>query len=420
LYCKNQNCLKELPLQARYCPYCGEKTDLSIPKNSYSVFSRSILKPLEPLFGSNFIPNNIELQQRQSITKGSIPGLSGFGNILVAPDTYKNCFQVFELDNGANKELGHSNQITGDITSATTPLFDGMFFNVISSNVIYRFGINRKSEVINHTKQFFHEHIAEKINNPLLLLQKEKRYLLFIARQKLYFIDLSKEDDEVIYDFQLPSINQDEKWLPIVPTADNSNLFLLSSRGKLYRFDLPEKNYQNNVTFSLCKDFNFIETGVPVIKEDLLLFLSKNINGNVFFNSYEISSGKAISKEIIMSSFILPNIKDKLIHSRWRVLLLDIARPNTAASIDFSGAVNLVDFNAPINPENFLLKENEIYSFLDSKISVFNLTTAAHTQDITVSQTIGANISPLSEMFYLNGFISVLTKEKIFIIRDNN
>jgi len=421
---KNQfpckNCNKDIPLQAIYCPYCGVQ-NLHLNANNYNQYIHKAVDAYkgDKKFFNDIKLNKIDIDQQKNIHFGNLPGLSGFGRILVIPDTIYNHYKLFDITGSEETLLGNSAEIQGGILSSLTPVYDGLFFNSLSGNNLYRFGLNRDLTVKSTRFTFSPESV--KVNNtyPLLILKNGKRVLYFTANQKLFKIKLDKFENESCSSFPLTPLKPDEYWLPIIPGAEGQTFFLISSFGKIYSItDSNSSDEEVNLLINEIHDYNFSEVGIPIVLNNSIIFWGRRENdNNLYLGVYKLAERIVVDPPISinLTRFTLTNIKHKPIFSDWRIYLFDEISKTKALSIDTDGDIQYSNFSKSLNLDNFILANNKIYSFSRNQISYFDLPTAKHLGDLPISVRINESTHPLSPMVYLDGVIVLLTQNNVYL-----
>jgi len=421
------NCKREIYSTTRYCVFCG-KYQFKTAENSFysSYFSGS------NIFSDDHINlfRNIEVQsfnfpQVSNIRPGQIPNLSGYDTFLAIPNTNKNCFSIVDLAS-KNKEIGISNTIDGDITAATTPIFDGLFLNFLASNRLFRFRVKRNGLIENITHQLSLEASEDKPANPILISRGSQRVLLILnpKSNKIIWCNISQTDN---FYFNMTSLspldfNKGEKWSNPIIDDKLEKIYFFSNFGKVDIFKMDDNLMSNPIKESnldlknYFPDFIKLKTPPFINNEDIYLFAE--IADRI---SLVISKSKDFNPSKRNLDFpALIDFDDNIIplHNDYRIFLPELTNKSNIFLINYSGNVSSTNINKVIEPKNSFRKGNNIYSFskLNNEILIFDGRTI--TDNIPLSSVIGRNIHPINPVFYLNGVLAMMENNLIHIIKD--
>jgi hypothetical protein len=395
MICTNQDCTRQVPSNAKFCAFCGtelKSQPLDLDKIEFS--------------------SSIKLTQKSSLPYGDLPQLVIYKEWLVCPDSYNDTFRVYNLAD-QNKEIGSSEIILGNIIKSTTPLFDGIYFNVIKGNYLYRFRVTRDLNIKSDSIPYYSQAIRESVNKPSILQINNNRYLLFIADLKLFIIDLSSKEisESSIRSVPMPTITTNGKWYPIVISSHAKKVLFFSTSGSLFFSSFDAFGGREKIVIEKFCEIDSDFCSPPVIMQNNFVFISrKNNNSHNFIVTDLLNS--------ITLQFNLDNtyeIKYELIHSEHKVFLFDSATKNRALGIDLKGNSQQSEFKESLNLENNCVLNNFAYSFSKDRIHVFNLRTSLIANVINLADIIGVRFSPLSRIILEEGILAFQCSDSVQI-----
>ncbi len=406
------SCNSEVNFFAQFCPGCGTKMhnyDISCIDGVNQYRNKIFSKTTKQSYISNLM--SIEIEQGVINNPEDIPGLAGAGNILLIPKAIGNCFVLRDIEQ--HKEIGIIN-LQGEIRFAHTPVFDGLYFNIICESKLHRVRVNRQGEMLTSIRELNLDISSKKIKSPLLLQESEKRYLLYIIENTLFVIDISAVNQEkIISKTDLPRNN----YSPLL--YKDPNLFCTTKDGKLYKI-LFNKDKAQLENYSLVHEYNLKYMTYPIIlREKILYALGCGINENVILCGLNLETNKKIFKDTEIECNDQVSLNHFPLHDGHRLIIknpFDEQKFSFATHISISRPIIFTD-QIELNNENFFILENMIYSLsvTDQKIYRYNGGENKVSSSIPLTQAIGQHMNPLHEMVYINGIIAMLTDERVYL-----
>lgn len=422
--CDNQH---EIPFFSRYCPFCGnmvKQYDYYYMEGANLYRNSTLARPIKYNFKD--LLTVISLDQGGNVHPDQLPGLSGAGNLVLLPQFLTQQFHIYDLE---RKQILSSFPSTGELKLATTPVFDGMFFNIICKNILHRIGVKRDLSPIHTVYEFSSLTNLPKAVSPLLFSKETNIYLIFTAGSKLFILDISKFNSEhKIQEVALPELQDNDEYLPIIKANINDDLFyLLTRRGKVYRMALNYTN-QPHHKISPLLDYNekyeIKEITYPIIlngvKNKYLYFLAKGDNNKVFLSGINLSNENDFIKKtgIVWQDNVIKN--EFLMNDGLRLIIKDSIYSQNISFASEMSVTKDIPIGFELNQDNFFILNDVIYSLsiMDQQIYKYNLRQNQQLPSIPLTRTIGQQIIPIKKMIYVSGMIVIMTIDKVHFLLD--
>lgn len=360
------------------------------------------------------IPKKIKLQQSSDVEPFKIPSLCGAGGVLIAPDSIRHSFVLYDCTHGA-KSYETSPLEGGFIRDASDPVWDGLFFNVVLKNKIYRYGLSRIGEIREHYFQYTNYDINEKIQNPLVIFNNDQRLLAFTTKQKVFICDISNyKGEKKPHEIEI----KQKELLPLLQFKDD--IIAVSKRGGIYKIDTGYLNELSPLFSSEADDLEKISYPI-ILKNNLYYLFTRKDNPNInYLRCFNLDKNEEKTEKVDISGFAYS--ERFLLNDGFRITLKSNFGDNSFIKINENGVANRINAKAnsdgfTINIDNFFLYDNKIYSFEETKKTVYvaDMKTLQYISSINISYNMAENILPLSNITFFDGIIALITDTGIHL-----
>lgn len=344
----------------------------------------------------NQIPDRISLENLipPDVIKNSIPNICAAGPYIVYPNIPLQSFFIQNILTGKQSSF----QVE-DIRQCSEIVFDGLFFNVLCANKLYRFRFRRDDELYCLNPFFFTDELnIKKIYTPLFLEFKNTRILSFMVNETIYLLNLSQKDT-IKSTYLVKNLEMDEKFIPLVYDG-SKNIYIITNKGNVYILDLEEKKIIPKGNFN-----RFDKIGYPVYFDNSVNLLIKN-NNNI--------SRIKINDEIKRKDYIFEYLNDidfyPLVHKNIFIL-------KYTDYLFYLAAVREEQVRSNINCdlENFFCIDNSL--FILGRDNVFEYSLEQNRIIRNIPYQIKAEEKLLGDILYLNGLILIFTSFEIKILK---
>lgn len=434
------NCGKKVIYSARFCMFCGLNLEVSeqnlcegVNPSRNKIFTKVIKIDIrrdtpgetqEHRDNKHTILRNralesIKVEQEKGLKPGELPGMATDGKYLLYPDSVSGAFVLYNIQE--QKSCGRLN-IGGSIRNATTPLYDGMFFNVINQGFLYRIGVDRKGGALKVPRYDLQLGNHPPIMSPLIYRRRQKRIILFTIANTLHAIDISgyKYPNHVAHSGKLNVLPDNDIYLPMVMPlqSDNDFIFLASRNGKVC---LLQGNRLLDDTFlpRMLHDFNVTEMTYPIILDKVFYALGKSDSGKVMLCSINFQDGQfqPKSREIPVrwSSEIPEN--DFPLHDGLRLIIKDPIHKERIYYANYAQVIEPPPMSVELDYRQFFLIKETIYSLslAEKQVNRFNGQENIKSPSLPLLGRVRQNIRPLSQMLFVNGIIAIMDPKQIHL-----
>lgn len=405
------------PIIARYSIDEGIKLD---NYNSYYIAGANgsrdsyVQNKGRKLLINSELPKKINLRQSDDILPHCLPSLCGAGGVLIASDSIRHSFILYDCTNKAKSYETYPLE-GGFIRDASDPVWDGLFFNVILKNKIYRYGLSRLSELREHCFQYTNYDIDEKIQNPLVIFNNEQRLLAFATKQKMFVCDISNyKGEKKPHEIEL----KHKEIFPLLQYKDK--IIAVSKRGGIYKVDI-----NNPIELSPlfgAEEYEFSMISYPIILRDNLYYLFKNKNDDnkFYIRCFNLDKNSERNTEINTNGYSYS--ERFLLHDGYRIILKNNFGDNNYLKINENGIANEIKIprdneGFTINIDDFIIYDNKIYSFEETRRTIYvaDMKTLQYNASMNISYNMAEDIKPLSNITFFDGIIALMTDTGIFL-----
>lgn len=354
---------------------------------------------------TNF-PDLIEFDHNLRLGTDKLPGMCYSNSILLIPSFDDQAYKVVSSD-GNNISWKDPVAVGSGICNATTPLFDGIYFNIIDGNKLIRMRLRRSGQTDTNTNDIYRQNIDVKLPEPVFFNLESGRHLITYYKEASEFIVVNISHSSTINFVNLRymlSSSQEEVFL----LAGSESLFLYTRSGQIVEFplqDLIVGKTSDSHTYSGFGPLAFR----PVYRNETLHVFYENNHQLEYHqyikNGYQRSAKKKTHKASgFPSAFQFPLIKQgKFI----------IPANNGQEIVEFHpNYVNSSKVPNVYTTGHFIVSEDEVY-ILSSNMSQL------HKLDTKLSSPVTGMTAPqvINTLRYGDGNIFIQTTDKIFIKR---
>lgn len=383
----------------RFCPQCGS------PVNELSSKFRNL----------NL---SYPLPQRQI---RNLPKICASGRSVIAPDSSENKFHVFAIqDNGQLPVLGkqylNGISVGGDIFESSDPVFDGLYFNFLNGNKLYRVAAEEnveKQEIVSEIMGMPHNFPK---SNTLLIHEDLLRLLIFQFNDNLIFLDV-KTDEENLTKKEVSVrhyIEHGEK-LHLLYSREKRSGYAVTKNARVFGFK-PSDFTNDIITLNQLPVKNFGNYEVISLKlvGERIKILAKTGDGRVSIIQYELNTAQFREYNINPGQV---NIDEaNVIFTKEHTLIKNTTSPDQFIKVFNDGSIVNIKIEG-LYPALSVICNNKILTVdrTQSELNVLLEDSFVHQIKVHLSNGLGSNVLP-SQLLATANLAFVLTNEDLRVI----
>jgi len=399
---KCNHCSNELiNINSRFCPHCGVPVNAGAKR--YSDYS-DVFFP-SGIEAETYFPDFIDFDHNSGL-KGTdkLPGMCYNNSILLVPSFQDQAFKVVTSD-GNIISWRDPVAVGSGICNATTPLFDGIYFNIIDGNKLIRVRVRRSGQTDTNINDIYSQIINVKLPEPVFFDLDSGRYLITYYKEASEFLVVDISHSSTInfatHRYAL-SGSQEEVFL----LAGDESLFLYMRSGQIVEFplqDLIEGKTSDSHAYSGFGTLAFR----PVYRNETLHVFYEN-NHQLEYHQYIQNGYQRSTKKKTHKASGFPSVfQFPLIKQGKFIIPASNGQEIVEFHPDFVNSRKLPDVYAT---GHFIASDDEVY-ILSSTMSQL------HKLDTVLSSPVTGMTAPrvINTLRYGDGRIFIQTSDKIFI-----
>lgn len=395
--CKNCKKVSE-DVSCNFCPNCGRQDiiyRIELPGPEISI--------------------SFPLLQDENVFK-DLPGVSASYSHIIAPDSKNNSFVLLKYQkSGKAVNLIRENlriSLAEELLFSSDPLFDGLYFNFINSNELYRIkGQDKVDESI--IKDEFHAQktVQQKLK-PVLFRSIQERHLIFKFDRHLNILNITS-DKFPTPPIKIPLYNDDKLFLQV--SEWEKRIYCISETGEIFYLQYPD----------YIKKENYTPESLPVTSQKKQVKFVKYIDNKLkLFCQDELSSGDVMviiePQKAGINEIKLPvgNVEEEdVIFCEGYSLLKDRAGTSKFYRIFDSGGISPIDLDN-INPKISRVINEKIISVNNSNgnLYVHDSSNFKQLKVVPLNQTASSSSDYVSWMEVFDELCVLFSAHKISVI----
>lgn len=380
----------------RFCPQCG-----SLVNELSSKFQNLNLS--HPLPQSKII---------------NLPKICASGRSVIAPDSSANKFHVFAIqDNGQLPVLRGQSlngiRVGGDIFESSDPVFDGLYFNFLNGNKLYRIAAEEnveKPEIVSEILGIPHNFHK---SNTLLIREDLLRLLIFQYNDNLIFLDVRTDEENLTRkEVSVRQYIMHGEKLHLLYSREKRSGYAVTKNAKVFRFE-PSDFTNDTITLNQLPVKNFDNYEVISLKlvGERIKILVKTGNGGVSIIQYELNTGQFREHKIKPGPVNID--ATNVIFTKEHTLIKNTTSPDQFIKVFNDGIIVNIEIKG-LYPALSVICNNKILTVdrAKSELNVLLEDSFVHQNPVQLSNGLGSNVLPL-QLYDTANLAFILTNEDL-------
>ncbi|GAB1442378.1 hypothetical protein MASR2M39_12130 [Ignavibacteriales bacterium] len=337
---------------------------------------------------------------------------------MIAPDSSANKFHVFAIqDNGQLPVLRGQSlngiRVGGDIFESSDPVFDGLYFNFLNGNKLYRIAAEEnveKPEIVSEILGIPHNFPK---SNTLLIREDLLRLLIFQYNDNLIFLDVRTDEENLTRkEVSVRQYIMHGEKLHLLYSREKRRGYAVTKNAKVFRFE-PSDFTNDTITLTQLPVKNFGNYEVISLKlvGERIKILVKTGDGGVSIVQYELNTAQFREYKINPG---LVNIDEaNVIFTKEHTLIKNSTSPDQFIKVFNDGSMVNIQIKG-LYPALSVICNNKILTVdrAQSELNVLLEDSFVHHNKVHLSNGLGSNVLP-SQLLATGNLAFVLTNEDL-------